>query len=306
MEDTMSDNLPDSDLLHSLSNQMADAVAQAGNALVTVNGRPRQPASGIVYAADLILTADHVLERDEDLSIETPDGRSLPAQLVGRDPTTDLAVLRVNSLGLPSIATVSEPARVGQFVLAVGRPASGGPMASLGIISAVGGPLRTRRGGVIEQFLQTDATPYPGFSGGPLIDGRGAAVGVLTTGFGGAALGIPIAIALRVANTLAQHGAIKRGFLGISSQPVQLPEGQRAGLSQETGLLVVRVENGSPAARGGLMVGDLLVSFDGQPLHDTEDLQALLSGERVGKSLAVGVIRGGQLISTQVTVGERK
>jgi S1-C subfamily serine protease len=306
MEERMSDQLNDTDLLHSLSNQMADAVTQAAHGLVTVNGRPRQPASGIVYAPDHILTADHVLERDEDLTIETSDGRTLAAQLVGRDPTTDLAVLKVNNLGLNAIAQASEPARVGQFVLAVGRPTSGGPMASLGIISAVGGPLRTRRGGVIEQFLQTDATPYPGFSGGPLIDGRGAAVGVLTTGFGGAALGIPIAIAVRVANTLAQHGAIKRGFLGISSQPVQLPEGQRAGLSQETGLLVVRVENGSPAAKGGLMVGDLLVSFDGQALHDTEDLQALLSGERVGKSLPVGVIRGGQLITAQVTVGERR
>jgi S1-C subfamily serine protease len=306
LEKIMNDKLNDTDLLDTLSNQMADAVARAGAGLVTVNGRPRQPATGIVYAADLVLTADHVLERDEDLSVETPDGRTLAAQVVGRDSTTDLALLRVSGLGVEPLAAAESPARVGQFVLAVGRPNSGGPMASLGIISAVGGPLRTRQGGVIEQFIQTDATPYPGFSGGPLIDSKGAAVGLLTTGFGGVALGIPIAIAQRVAATLAQHGAIKRGFLGISSQPVQLPEGQRAGLSQDRGLLVVRVEGGSPAARGGLLVGDVLVSFDGQPLHDTDDLQALLSGERVGASLPVGLIRGGQQVTAQVTVGERK
>jgi S1-C subfamily serine protease len=302
----MNDKLNDTDLLDTLSNQMADAVARAGAALVMVNGRPRQPATGIVYAADLVLTADHVLERDEDLSVETPDGRTLAAQVVGRDSTTDLALLRVSGLNIEPLAAAESPARVGQFVLAVGRPNSGGPMASLGIISAVGGPLRTRQGGLIEQFIQTDATPYPGFSGGPLIDSKGAAVGLLTTGFGGVALGIPIAIAQRVAATLAQHGAIKRGFLGISSQPVQLPEGQRAGLSQDRGLLVVRVESGSPAARGGLLVGDVLVSFDSQPLHDTDDLQTLLSGERVGASLPVGLIRGGQQVTAQVTVGERK
>lgn len=302
----MNSNLNDTDLLNTLSNQMADAVAQAGAALVTVNGRPRQPASGIVYAANMVLTADHVLERDEDLSVETPDGRTLVAQVVGRDPATDLALLRVSGLNIEPLAAAESPARVGQLVLAVGRPNSGGPMASLGIISAVGGPLRTRQGGVLEQFIQTDATPYPGFSGGPLLDSKGAAVGLLTTGFGGVALGIPIAIAQRVAATLAQHGAVKRGFLGISSQPVELPEGQRAGLSQASGLLVVRVESDSPAARGGLLVGDVLVSFDSQPLHDTDDLQALLNGERVGARLAVGLIRGGQQVTAQVTVGERK
>ena len=302
----MNSSLNDTDLLNTLSNQMADAVAQAGTAIVTVNGRPRQPASGIVYAADMVLTADHVLERDEDLSVETPEGRTLAAQVVGRDPATDLALLRVSGLGIEPLATAESPARVGQLVLAVGRPNSGGPMASLGIISAVGGPLRTRQGGVLEQFIQTDATPYPGFSGGPLVDSKGTMVGLLTTGFGGVALGIPIAIAQRVAAILAQHGAVKRGFLGISSQPVQLPEGQRAGLSQASGLLVVRVEADSPAARGGLLVGDVLVNFDGQQLYDTDDLQALLSGERVGASLPVGLIRGGQQVTAQVTVGERK
>lgn len=302
----MSDTLNAPDLLGAISGQMADAVARAAAAMVQVRGRVRQPASGVVYAADMVLTADHVLERDEDLSIETPDGRSLAAQLVGRDPASDLALLRVGELGLPIIAFATAPARVGQIVLAVGRPISGGPMASLGIVSALGGPLRSRRGAVLEQFIQTDATPYPGFSGGPLADSQGAVVGLLTTGLaGGAALAVPAGLARQVADTLASNGYVRRGFLGISSQPVELPAGQRAGLSQSGGLLVVRVEPGSPAAAGGMILGDVLVTFDGQAIADTDDLQALLVGERVGKAVPARVIRGGSLADLTITVGQR-
>lgn len=303
----MSETTGAAGLLKGLSGQMADAVEQAAAAMVQVRGRPRQPASGIVIDADTVLTADHVLERDDELSVEAPDGRSLAAQLAGRDPASDLALLRVPDLGLAPISFADQPARVGQLVLAVGRPLSGGPMASLGIVSAVGGPLRSRRGTMLEQFIQTDATPYPGFSGGPLIDLGGAAVGLLTTGLaGGAALAVPAALAQRVAATLAASGYVRRGFLGISSQPVQLPAGQRAGLSQESGLLIVRVEPGSPAATAGLLIGDVLVSFDGQTLTDTDELQALLGGERVGRSVPAQVLRGGAVVELQVTVGERR
>jgi S1-C subfamily serine protease len=302
----MSDTLSATDLLGAISNQMADAVARAAAAMVQVRGRPRQPASGIVYAENLVLTADHVVERDDDLSVETPDGRALAAQLVGRDPASDLALLRVPDLGLTPAAFAAAPARVGQIVLAVGRPLSGGPMASLGIVSALGGPLRSRRGAVLEQFIQTDATPYPGFSGGPLADSQGAVVGLLTTGLaGGATLAVPAALARSVAETLGSQGFVRRGFLGISSQPVELPEGQRAGREQASGLLVVRVEPGSPAAAAGLILGDVLVAFDGQTVADTEDLQALLGGERVGRAVPALVIRGGTLLSLAVTVGQR-
>lgn len=296
----------DPQLLSMLSNQMADAVERIGSALVMVNGRQRQAASGIVYAPDLVLTADHVLEREDNLTIQTHDERVLAAQFVGRDPSTDLAVLRVNDLGLTPAATASDPARVGQLILVVGRPSSSGPMASLGIVSAVGGPLRMRRGLLLEQYIRTDAIPYPGFSGGPLIDGQGAVLGILTTGLiSGATLSIPTPIAWRIATTLTQQGFIKRGFLGVSSQPVHLPETQRAGRAQEQGLLIVRVEPGSPAEAGGLLIGDILVSLDGQPVTDTDDLQPLLMNERVGKAVPVEVIRGGGLQTLHVTVGQR-
>lgn len=294
-------------VLKNLSNQMADAVEQISSALVMVNGRQRQSASGIVYAPDLVLTADHVLEREDNLTIQTHDERTLTAQFVGRDPSTDLAVLRVADLGLDSAPTASEPARVGQFILAVGRPTSSGPMASLGIVSAVGGPLRMGRGFVLEQYIRTDAIPYPGFSGGPLIDSQGIVIGILTTGLvNGAALAIPVSIAWRVAETLTQQGFIKRGYLGISSQPVHIPEAQRVGRPQERGLLVVRVEDDSPAKHGGMLLGDILISFDGQTVNDTDDLQSLLLSDRVGKTIAVEVIRGSGLHTLQVVVGQRK
>jgi S1-C subfamily serine protease len=286
------------DLLQVLSGQMADAVERVRPALVTVNGRARQSASGIVYAPNQILTADHVVERDDDLTIVTDDGRTLAAQLVGRDPVSDLAVLNIANLGINPAAQSATAPRVGQLALAVGRPAPGGPMASLGIVSAVGGPVRTQRG-MIEQIIQTDATPYPGFSGGPLLDATGAVMGILTTGLmGGAALALPAEIAWRIASTLTQQGHVKRGFLGISSQPVATNEGQQ-------GLLVVRVERNSPAERAGLIVGDVLTSLDGVAIQDTDDLQALLSGERVGRTVPVAIIRGGAAQTLNLTIGQR-
>lgn len=291
--------------LSELSNQLADAVATAARGLVTVKGRARQAASGVVYGQGLVLTANHVLERDEDLAVEDSGGTSRPAQLVGRDPASDLAVLRVPDLSSEAARAAEAGARVGQLALAVGRPSSGGPMASIGIVSYVGGPLRTGRGLTLEQYIRTDATPYPGFSGGPLIDASGAVLGITTTAFGGVALAIPHEIAWRVGKALSEHGTPKRGFIGISSQPVRIPEGQRAGRPQESGLLVVQVEENSPAHRGGLLLGDVLVTLDGHSAGDTDDLLRLLSGERVGKAVAVEVIRGGKLETVEVTIGER-
>jgi S1-C subfamily serine protease len=296
-----------SSLLRALSNQMADAVERIKPALVLVNGRQRQPASGLVYGPDLILTADHTLEREEDITIQTYDKRTLPAQFVGRDLGTDLALLRVANLGLVSAEAVTETVRVGQLVLAVGRTPEDGPMASSGVVSTVGGPLRTGRGAILERYIRTDATPYPGFSGGPLVDTQGKVAGILTTGLvNGVALAIPMDIATSIADTLAKQGYIKRGYLGISSQFVELPTSQRAGRDQEHGLLIVKVDDTSPAQQGGILVGDILVALDGHQINDAEELQLLLVGDRVGKEIPVEVIRGNALQTLQVTIGQRK
>jgi S1-C subfamily serine protease len=293
------------DALAAVSDQMADAVEQVGPAIVQVNGRPRRPASGVVYASTLVLAADHAIEREDDLTVETTTGAALPAQLVGRDPASDLAVLRVPGLGSEPARRAAAPARVGQFVLAVGRPGGRELMASVGIVSAIGGPARTR-GGLLEQYIRTDATPYPGFSGGALIDARGAVLGILTTGLaGGAALAVPAALAWGVADILARQGFVPRGWLGIGSQPVRIPAGQRGGQTHERGLLIVELVPESPAARGGLLLGDILVAVDGQAVDDGESLQALLSGERVGRAIGVQVLRGGTPLALDVTVGQR-
>ena len=297
----------DTHVLRLLSNQMADAVERVSTALVLVNGRQRQPASGVVYGSELILTADHVLEREEDLTIQTHDGSTLPVQFVGRDPSTDLAVLRAPKLSIEAAGTANEAARVGQLVLAIGRNTSEGAMASAGIVSAVGGPLRTGRGATLERYIRTDATPYPGFSGGPLIDTQGAVLGIITTGLvNGVALAVPASIAWNIADTLAQQGYIKRGYLGISSQLVRLPTVQRGGRTQEHGLLIVKVDEDSPAQKGGVMLGDILVGLDGKSINDTEDLQVVLARNSVGKTIPLEVIRGNTLQTLQITVGQRK
>jgi S1-C subfamily serine protease len=291
--------------LSTLSDQFADAVERVGPAVVQVNGRPRRPSSGVVFAPTLVLAAPHALERHEDHSVEAARGPVRAAQLVGRDLASDLAVLRVPGLDAMPAVRAPAPARVGQFVIAVGRPAGREVMASIGIVSAVGGPVRTR-GGLLEQFIRTDATPYPGFSGGALIDARGAVLGILTTGLAeGAALAVPEALAWPIGETLARQGHVPRGWLGIGSQPVRIPSGQRGGRAHECGLLIVEVVPESPAQRGGLLLGDIVVALDGQPVDDGEALQAHLGGDRVGRVVAVEILRGGTPVALEVTVGQR-
>jgi S1-C subfamily serine protease len=295
------------DTLAALSDGMADAVENIAASVVRVNGRRRRSGSGVVFAPNKVLTASHVLEREEDLSVETADGKTLTARFVGRDHSTDLAVLDVEGLDVEPAPPAEGEARVGQISLAVGSHSRGeGPRATLGVVSAVGGPVRTRRGPRLERYVQTDATPYPGFSGGPLIDVRGNVLGILVSGWGrGAAFAIPADLAWRTAETLSERGSVKRGYLGILSQPVRLPDGQRLGLTQRGGLLVVGVEDGSPAGRGGLIVGDILATLDGQPVEDTDDLLVLLAGDRVGRPVPVRLVRGGELEEIEITVGER-
>jgi S1-C subfamily serine protease len=294
------------DTLGALSAGMADAVETIGPAVVRVNGRRRRSGTGVVYGQNTVLTASHVLEREEDLTVDFHDGRNLSARFAGRDHSTDLAVLRVEGLDLAAAGPAEGEARVGQIALAVGSPSRGqGPRATFGIVSAVGGPVRTWRGPRLERYIQTDATPYPGFSGGPLIDVGGKVLGILVTGSRGTAFAVPADLAWRVAGTLEERGSVKRGYLGVLSQPVRLPDGQRLGLTQKGGLLIVGVEDGSPAGRGGLIVGDILATLDGQPVEDTDDLLVLLGGERVGRAVPVKLVRGGQLEELEITVGER-
>ena len=294
-----------SSALGELSDALATAVERAGAYTVRVNARRRMPASGIVWADGVILTADHVIEREEEITVGLPDGKEVPATIAGRDPGSDLAVLRAQA-GLAA-APSAESAKVGHLVLAVGRPGNDGLTAAMGVISAVGGPWRSGRGGTVEGYIRADVTMYPGFSGGPLVDAEGRVVGINSSGIsriGG--LTIPAPAAQKVVDALLTHGRLKRGFLGLTSQPVRLPASIVGAAGQETGLLVARIAADSPADKGGILIGDILIGLAGHPIKDTDDLQALLGPERVNQPAPVRIVRGGELREITVTVGERE
>jgi len=295
--------------LNAFSDSIIQAVAKAGQSTVMVNARRRIPASGIAYAENLVVTADHVVEQDEGISITLADGSSLEASVAGRDPQNDLAVLRSRAAQLTPAEKLTREVNVGQVVLALGRPSQEGIEASLGIISAVGGPVRTGRGGLLEHYLRTDAIPFPGFSGGPLIDTEGRVAGMNTSGLAhGAAISIPANLVWADAENLVKFGYIKRGYLGIRSQLVELTQDLQEVLTRQqgTGLLLVSVESGSPAGAAGLMVGDILVGIDGHNVADHDELMIRLGGEAVGRAISIEVLRGGKPLTMQVTVGERK
>ena len=297
-----------SNTLQEFSNGLSSAVEKGGASTVVVDARKRYPASGIAYADDLVLTADHVVTREENIKVLLPDGKSVSATIAGRDPGSDLALLRLAEKVLTPAKT-SDSFKVGQLVLALGRPNSAGMQASWGIVTAISGPARTFRGGMLDEYIQTETTPYPGFSGGPLVNTEGDVLGLNTSGLTrGSSLAIPVKVAWRVADDLAKHGSVKRGYLGVRTQPVELGESARKTLQREQthGLLVLWLEEGGPAEKGGLFVGDTLVAVSGQPVGDADDLFSALNSDTVGKAIAVEVLRGGRPETVTVTVGERK
>jgi len=290
-----------------VSEDLADTVASAGLSVVRVEGRERMAASGIVWSEDgLIVTADHVLESDENIKIGLPDGETAPAVLVGRDPTTDLAVLRADGKGLTK-AEWSEPesARVGNLALALGRPGNT-VQATMGILSALGNSWRTRAGGQIDRYVQADVTMYPGFSGGPLVDSSGKALGLNSSVLlRGVSVSVPVPTIRRTVDTLVKHGRVQRAYLGVGAQVARLPEELAKQLDQETGLLVVSVEPDSPAHEAGLVLGDTIVALAGEPIRHLDDLLAALGGNSVGEAVTVKILRGGSIQELSVTVGER-
>lgn len=294
--------------LQNISDEMATLTATSGEAIVRVEGRQRQAASGIVWRADgLIVTAHHVVERDEGIGVGLPDGTATTADVVGRDPGADVAVLRINATDLAVASwTADEELRVGHLVLALGRPGVH-VQATLGIVSALGGEWRTHAGGVINRYLQTDVVMYPGFSGGPLVTADGRFAGMNTSGLTrGTSIAVPSATIQRIAETILAHGHIPRGYLGIGVQPVRLADALQQTVGQETGLMVMSVEADGPAANAGLLQGDVLTHLDQTPIRQVDELQVFLSGDRVGKALEARFLRGGTVQTVDVIVGQSR
>jgi S1-C subfamily serine protease len=298
--------------LVALSNELAATAERTGRGVVAVHGRPRISSSGVLWRDGVVVTAEHALRRGEEVRVTLPDGKTVQAELAGRDPGTDLAVLKVDSAAGGSIL-VSPEVKTGQLVLAIGRSEETGISAAMGVISNASGPWHTWRGGRIDQLLRLDLSLHPSASGGAVADASGKLAGIATAGLSRTSIfAIPVATIERVAAELLEKGHITRGYLGVGLQPIPLPEHLKARPGWEWervggpgGLIVLSVERDGPAGRAGVVIGDVLVAFDGKPVLDTDDVQAFLSKEHVGKPVRASVIRGGNLTELTIHVGER-
>ena len=298
-----------------LSRESASVIEKVGGAVVAVHGRRRIPSSGLHWRSGIVVTSSEALQRDEDITITLPEGRSVAATLAARDPSTDLAILKLEgshleiaNLGLPELADLSS-LKVGHWVLVGGRTSEGGARASLALVGVVGPAWRTWRGGTLDGTVRLDRNLHPNFAGGPAIDHGGRVIGVSTPALSRyGAVVIPASTVERVTAELEKKGHVGHGYLGIGMMPVRLPKKLRdsAKVSDEVGLMVVGVEPDSPADQAGVTLGDTLVALDASPLRDTDDLQAHLTAERIGKTVKASVIRGGTLVEVPITVGERR
>ena len=300
--------------LIALSLELAATAERAGRSVVAVNARWRNASSGVIWRNGVIVTADHTIRREEEIRVTLPDGRSSAAELAGRDPGTDLAVLKLDTAD----ATIAQPSaadsiKTGNLALAIGRSEQAGVSAAMGVVSNASGPWHTWRGGKLDRFIRLDIGLYPGVSGAAVVDSEGKLIGIATAGLSRTSLlAIPAATIDRVTDELLRQGHIARGYLGVGLQPIPLPEHLRTKLklpagskSGEAGLIVLSVEPDGPAGQAGVLIGDVLIALDGTSVAGTDDVQEFLSGDRVGKALTSSWLRGGDLFERTITVGER-
>jgi S1-C subfamily serine protease len=293
------------DVLKDLSDGLASMVERAGPSVVRVEGRRRGPSSGVVWSDGVIVTCSHVLEWEEGIEIGLPDGRTAKANVVGRDPGTDLAALKTDVAGVtPAAWREPDGLQAGHLVVSLSRPGQR-VRAGLGIVTVRGDAWWTPAGGRLDSDVRVDIGLHPGFSGSLLVDAAGGAVGLNTAGLvRGAPTLVPTATIRRVVTALVTHGHLRRGFLGIGTQGVRLPADLAQSLGQSSALLIVNVLPDTPAAKAGLILGDALVSLDGHPLRHPGDLLPLLDEERIGREAALKVLRAGRVEEHRVTVGE--
>jgi S1-C subfamily serine protease len=296
-------------ILETISNEFAAAAERVGGSVVAVQARRWMPTSGIEWKKGVIVTVHHGVQRDEDIKVLLDGGRSVSAKLVGRDPSTDIAVLSIEegSSGKLQFGD-SSSLRLGHLVLALGRTRRGDLVASSGTIGGISGEWRNRRGGNLDQHIRLDLALYPGFSGGPLLNARGEVVGINTRGLAhGRAVTVPVATVNRVVEELVNKGHIARPYLGVAIQPVQVPDNMRSQLPAETrvGLLVTHVENGSPAEKAGVFLGDLVFELGRRTVEHVDAIQDSLAIAKIGDVLQIRVIRAGEIKPVSITLGER-
>jgi S1-C subfamily serine protease len=282
------------------SDAIAHAVEIGAAAVAAINGRPHVPSSGILWRSDVVVTTDHTLKRDEDITVTLPEGRSVPATLAGRDGGTDIAVLRLAEKAGDGAKLAPEASvKTGNLVLALGRRSGNGISASLGVANAVGGAWKTWRGGQIDQFIRPDISIYTGFSGGALIDVEGRVIGLNTSGLTrGTGVTVPAATVSRITDEILTRGRVSRGFIGIGMHPVDLPGGGR-------GLVILSIQHNGPAAQAGMVIGDVLCTLNGEAVLETDAVQWHLGPGSVGKPLRATILRGGAPMELTLTPVER-
>jgi S1-C subfamily serine protease len=294
--------------LSALSADLTTAVATAAASVTYVDAHPRRDASGIAWDEHHVVTVDHAIEREDDIELLLEGGATARATLVGRDPATDVALLRTQAHLRPAPRADVSKLAVGNLVLGIGRDEDGLTGASFGIVSALDGPWRTWRGGDVDRFVRPDLSAFPAFSGGPLVDVSGAVVGMNTWGLSRRmALTLPVSTLERVVTELTSGGRVRRGYLGVALQTVRLPETLRAayGLAQRSGAIVVDAAADGPAESAGITLGDVIVALGDVRIEDSEDLQRALGAAAVGTTKVLRVIRGRDARDVSVTLAER-
>jgi S1-C subfamily serine protease len=295
--------------LATLSNELAALAERGASSVVAINARRRSHSSGVHWRQGLVVTAEHSVRRDEAITVLPAGGATLEATLVGRDPGTDLALLKVDGLSAPPATTGPGPSpRVGDIALIIGRSPNSGPNASMGIISAVSGPWRSWRGGNLDAYIRLGAAVFAGSSGGAVIDHRGTVTGIATSALSRVAgLSIPSSTVNRVVDELLAHGGVPQAYLGVGLQPVPIPASFRSRLSipNTDGIMVLEVEQGGPADRSGILVGDIVFAIEGNGVASIEEVQSLIAMKKGGKTVTARLIRGGELKEITLTIGER-
>jgi S1-C subfamily serine protease len=296
---------PGSPLL-AFSDHAAELVERTAGSVVAVQGGGRWPSSGIHWRSGVVVTAEEVLERDENIKLTLPGGRVADATLAGRDPTTDVAVLRFQPDGLPVATTTEASLRAGHVVVAVGNY-DGAPLAALGIVALAGGAWHSVRGGTIDRLIRLDLALSPAAEGGALVDLQGRVIGMTVLGPRRRALSIPSSTIDRTVDQLLARGHVFRGYLGAGLQSVKrerTSNGSQASAGQR-GVLVVSIDPNGPSARAGILVGDIVTAWNGQPIERVREIMRLLGPESIGSTVDLRLIRGGTPTALQVVIGER-
>lgn len=285
--------------LTALSSELADVVGKIGKSVVAVDARPRFGSSGVFWRPGIVVTAEHTIRREEEITVTLPDGAKVQASMAGSDPGTDLALLKVDGSNAQAPALAAGDPAPGNLALAIGRSPDSGVNATMGIVSAVSGSWRTWRGGRLDRYIRLDLTLYPGSSGGLVVNANGEAIGIATSALSRiAGLAIPASTVDRVVDEILSRGHVARGYLGVGLQPVELPDHHK-------GLIVLSLEAEGPAAKSGVLIGDVMVSLGGAAVEDTDDIQSVLERHAVGQTVSAGLVRGGAALTIGIVIGER-